>query len=148
MHQHLLLVELQQTRELRRGRRLARALQSREQDHRRRLRREIERRGRDAHQGCELAMDDRDERLAGGQRAHHFLANGLVLHGGDEVLDDGQRHVGLEQGLAYLAERVRDIDVGQARFAAQRLDDAGEPLSQGIEHRESARACSRGARLW
>ena len=60
----------------------------------------------------------------------------LVAHGGDEVLDDRQRDVGLEQREAHFAQRVLDVGVGQPRFAAQLLHDAAEPLGQVVEHRE------------
>ena len=43
-------------------------------------------------------------------------------------LDDRQRDVGLEQREPHLAQRVLDVGVGEARLAAQRLDDARQPL--------------------
>ena len=82
-------------------------------------------------------MDDADQRLPRRQRPHDFLADRLFLHRGDEVLDDRQRDVGLEQREADFAQRVGDVDVGEARLAAQRFDDARKPLGQGVEHRDS-----------
>ena len=79
-------------------------------------------------------MDDADQRLAGRERTDDFLADRLGPDCGDEFLDDGQRDVGLEQGEAHLAQRVADVGLGEARFAAELLDDAAEPLGQVIEH--------------
>ena len=88
-------------------------------------------------------MDDADQRLPRRQRADHFLADRLVPDRGDEVLDDRQRDVGLEQREPDLAQRVLDVGVGEACLAAQLLDDAGEPLGEIVEHRESARTPER-----
>ena len=44
------------------------------------------------------------------------------------------------QALAFklhLAQRVLDVRFGEARFAAHRLDDLGEPPGQGIQHRSA-----------
>ena len=57
---------------------------------------------------------------------------------GDERLDDRQRDVGLEQRQAHFAQRVLDVGVGEARFAAQRLDDARQAFGQGFEHANAA----------
>ncbi len=114
--------------ELGRRGRLAGALQSRQQHDGRRLHGEIERRRGAAHQRGELAVDDADQRLPGRQRADHFRADRLVLDLADEILDDGQRHVGLEQREPDLPQRVLDIGVGEPCLAAQLLDDARQPL--------------------
>ena len=95
---------------------------------------EIERRRRAAHQRGELALDDADQRLSGRQRADDVLPTAFSRTRGDEILDDRQRDVGLEQRHAHFAQRVLDVGVGEPRFAAQRLDDAAEPLGQIVEH--------------
>ena len=46
----------------------------------------------------------------------------------------GKRDVGFEQRDAHLAQHLLGVGFGQARFAAHRLDDAGEPLGQVFEH--------------
>ena len=114
--------------ELGRRGRLAGALQSGQQQDRRRLHGEIEGRRRGAHQRGKLAVDYADQRLPGRQRADHFLADRLVLDLRHEVLDDRQRHVGLEQREPDLAQRVLDIGVGEPRLAAQLLDNARQTL--------------------
>ena len=60
----------------------------------------------------------------GFERAHDLLAQRLVLHAGDEVAHDRQRHVGLEQGHAHLAQHVLHVAFGDAGLAAHLLDQA------------------------
>jgi hypothetical protein len=90
-----------------------------------------------AHQPRQLAMDDADQRLSRAQRADHLFADRLFPDGGDQFLDSGQGDVGLEQGEANLAQGIADVGFGQARFAAQRLHDAGKALGQVVEHLDS-----------
>ena len=87
--------------------------------------------GEDADQ---LVVDDLDDLLAGGDRLGDGLAAGLVLHPLDEVAGDRQRDVGLEQGDADLAQRGRDVLVGQRALAGELVEDAGEPAAEGLEH--------------
>ena len=122
-HEHLLLLSLQEVRELRRRGGLARTLQSGHEQDGRRLHCEIERHGCAAHQRGQLAVHDADERLSRRQGPDDFLADRLVLDLRDEVLDHRQRNVGLEQRKPNLAQRVLNIRVREARLAAQRLDD-------------------------
>ena len=143
--EHLLLLFAQEPRELRRGRRLARALKTGKQYHGRGLRCEIERRGGRAHHRRQFALHDADQRLARRQRPDDLLALRRCLDAGDELLDDGQRDVGLEQGEPYFAQRVLDVGVGEPCLAAQALHDTREPFCQVIEHR-GMDAVGRGAR--
>ena len=115
-------------RELRRCRCLAGTLQPRQKDHRRRLHREIEGHGCAAHERRQLAVDDADQRLPGRQRPDDLLADGLVADRRDEILDDGQRHVGFEQREPHFPQRVLDVVVGKPGFAAQPLDDVRKAL--------------------
>ena len=87
-----------------------------------------------AHQRGELAMHDADQRLARRQRADDFLAERLLRHRRDEVLDHRQRDVGFEQREAHFAQRVLDVVFGEPRLAAQRLDDARQAFGQIVEH--------------
>ena len=100
-------------------------MQTGEQDDRRRLRREVERRTGAAHQRGQFPGNDAHERLAGRQRADDFFALRLVADRRNEILDDRQRHVGLEEREPHFTERVLDVRVGEARLTAERLDDAG-----------------------
>jgi hypothetical protein len=122
-------------------------LQARHEDHRGRLHLQFERHRGVAHQMRELAVDDSDERLARRERPDDLLADRLVAHGGDEILDDRQRDVGFEQCEPHLAQRVGNVGVGEARFAAQRLDDSRQPFGQRVEHRVLLHGCARRARL-
>ena len=131
---HFLFLRNEQARELAAGRRLARALQARHQDHGRRLRREIERRVRLAHERAELAMHEANERLAGREAADHFGAERLCPDRVDEMLHHRQRDIRLEQRDAHLAQRLLDVRLREARFAADVLDDARESRRQVFEH--------------
>ena len=59
----------------------------------------------------------------------------------DELPDHRQRDVGLEQRQPHFAQRVLDVVVGEARLAAQFLDDAGKPLGEIVEHGDSGAGC-------
>ena len=87
-----------------------------------------------AHQLRQLAVHHADQRLARREAADHFLAERLLLHARDEVLHHRQADVGVEQREAHFAQRLLDVVLGEARVAAQRLDDAGEALREGVEH--------------
>ena len=91
-------------------------------------------------------MHDADQRLSRREAADHFRAHRLFLHCGDEILHHRQRHVGLEQRDAHLAQRFLDVGFGEARFAADRLDDAREAGGQVVEHGDGASG-EKGA-LW
>jgi fused signal recognition particle receptor len=75
-----------------------------------------------------------DQRLAGREAADHFRAERLRAHRVDEVLHHRQRDVGLEQRDAHFAQRVLDVRFGEARFAADRLDDLRETSGERVQH--------------
>jgi hypothetical protein len=133
-HRDLFLFRGEQPRELARRRGLARTLQARHQDDRRGLRGEVEPDIGLAHERGELAVHHADERLSGRQAAHHFCAERLGAHRIDEMLHHRQRDIRLQQRHAHFAQRVLDVGFREARFAADLLDDLGEPRGQGIEH--------------
>ena len=54
----------------------------------------------------QLAVHDADQRLARRQAADHLLAERLLAHARDEILDHRQRDVGFEQRHAHLAQGV------------------------------------------
>jgi hypothetical protein len=58
-------------------------------------------------------------------------AQRLVLDAGDEVAHHGQRHVGLEQRHAHLAQHVLHVAFGDAGLAAHRLDQARQAVGKG-----------------
>jgi len=77
------------------------------------------------------------QRLPRRQAADNLLAERLGAHRVDEMLDHRQRDVGLEQRDAHFAQRILHVDLGEARLAADRLDDPGEPRGQVVEHGNS-----------
>jgi hypothetical protein len=79
-------------------------------------------------------VDHADQRLSRRQAADHLLSQGLRAHRLDEMLDHRERDVGLEQRDAHFAQRLLDVRFGQPRFAADLLDDLGEPRGQVVEH--------------
>ncbi len=133
--QHFLAhIRAQQPRELSGRGCLSRTLQSREKNDRGRRGRQIDGRGFASHQPRELALHDPDQRLTGRQRSRDVLSQRFFTDGGNEILDDRQRDVGLEQHHAYFAQGFLDIGVGQSGFAAKTLDDAAKPLGEIVEH--------------
>ena len=72
---------------------------------------------------------------AGLSAAEHLGAAGALVDRGDEVLDDGQRDVGLEQRDPDLAGGGVDVGVGQPALAAQVLERGGKAVGEGGEHR-------------
>ena len=50
-----------------------------------------------------------------------------------EGLDLG---VGIQERQAHLAQHLLDVVLGDARMAAQGLDDVGQALREGVEHGE------------
>ena len=55
----------------------------------------------------------------------------LRAHRVDEMLHHRQRDVGLEQRDAHFAQRVLDVGLGEARLAADRLDDPARGARSG-----------------
>ena len=118
----------QQQRELRRGGRLAGALEAGEQDHRRRPPGERELRRARAHQRGQLLVDDLHDLLAGRQALGDVLADGPLAHLLDEVLDDLEVDVGLEQREADLPHRAGDRFVVEPPLLAKVAEGALEPV--------------------
>ena len=82
-------------------------------------------------------MDDTDDLLRGGEAAQHILADGALLHAGDELLDELEVDIGLEQRLAHLAHGVGDVFFGELALAAEPAKDLVEALLQTLEHRRN-----------
>ena len=125
-----LLAQVQ--RELRRGRRLARALQAGEQD-------DGELREREAglalaHQRGQLVVDDLHDLLPRREALQHLLAERALAHLGDEVADDGEVDVCLEQREADLAHRTRDRLVVELPLLTEVAERALELVCEAVEH--------------
>jgi hypothetical protein len=108
--------------QLGRGGGLARALQTGHQDDGGGLRGQVDVGHTFAHGGGQLLVHDAHQRLAGVERARHFLAQRLVLHAGYEVAHHGQRHVRLEQRHSHFAQHVLHVGFGDAGLASHGLD--------------------------
>ena len=85
----------------------------------------------------ELLVDDLDDLLGRVQRAADLLAAGPLLDRVDELLDHGQRDVGLEQRDPDLARGRVDVGLGEPSLAAQVLEGVGEAVGECGEHRWS-----------
>ncbi len=79
-------------------------------------------------------MDDLDDLLAGGDRFGDGLSGCLFLHRLDEIARDGQRHVGLEQGDADLAQGGFHVVFAERALFGQAVKDAGQAVGQIFEH--------------
>ncbi len=71
-------------------------------------------------------MHDADQRLSRRETADHLLAERSLAHLLNEMLHHRQRDVGFQQRDAHFAQRVLHVGFGEARFAADRLDDLRE----------------------
>jgi len=119
-------------RELRCGRRLARALQAGEQDDRELPERETGLAG--AHQLGQLVVDDLHDLLAGCQALEDGLPERLLADARDKVADDGEVDVGFEQGKADLAHGARDRFLVELPLLAKVAEGALELVRKAVEH--------------
>src|SRR5262249_14220941 len=117
--QRRVALALEPARQLAGERRLTRALQTRQHDHGRRVLGEPYAPRLAAQDVDQLVVYDLDDLLGGVERLGHLRAAGPLFDLRDEVLDDGQRHVGLEERDADLARRGVDVGLGQLALAAQ-----------------------------
>ena len=133
--QHFFLVVfLEELAQFADGGRLASPLQTGHEDDGRRLGVEVDALVCIAHQAGQFAVHDANQRLPRIERTNDFLADSLVLDGGDEILDHRQGDVGLEQRHAYFAQGIGDVGFSQSGFALERLHDAGQARGQVVEH--------------
>ena len=138
-HQDLLALALGKAlRDLRRGRRLARALQADHHDDDRRGRVEVDRLAFLAEHLDKLVMDDLDDHLAGLDRLQHRGADGLLADLVGERSHDLERHVGLDERAADLAQRGRDVGLRQRAAAGEAVQDRAEAFLQRFEHSSSS----------
>ena len=133
----LSLVLAEMERELRGGRRLARALQPAEEDHDRRAA-EDELRVARAHQVRELLVDDLHDLLARLEPLEDVLPERALPHRADELLDDLEVDVGLEEREADLARGARDGLLVEAGLAPEVAEGVLEPVRERVEHGPSA----------
>ena len=123
-HQDLLALPLgQPLGDLGGGRRLARTLQADHHHHDRGRGIEVDGAALVAEHGDQFVMDDLHDHLAGLDRLEHLGADGLGAHLVDEGADDLERHVGLDQRTANLAQRSRNIGLGERAAAGQTVQN-------------------------
>ena len=93
----------------------------------------------------ELLVDDLDDLLGGVERLADLGAEGALAHRAGELLDDGQRDVGVEQGEPDVADRRVDVGLREPALAAQVLEGRGQAVGQGCKHRARLSAPARGS---
>src|SRR5438874_408192 len=113
----------QEQGELRRGRRLAGALQPGEQDHGRQPAGEDELRAAGAHQRRQLLVHGLHDLLARRDALQHLLPERALAHLSNEVLHDLEVNISLKQGETDLAHGTRDrllVELATAAEVAER----------------------------
>ena len=128
--------------ELRGQRRLAGTLQAGEHDHRWWPLGETQHPGFAAQNRDQFVIDDLDHLLSGIEGSGELSAAGTLFNGGNEVLDDGQIHIGFEEGNPDLTSRRVDICLGQPALAAQILEGGRQAVLQGVEHERPYFGCA------
>ena len=106
-----------------------------------------------AEGGDKLLVNDLDDLLGGVEGARDFRAHGARANPLEEILCDGEVHVGLEQRHADFAQRRIDVAFGKPTAAAQPIEDGlkfgGEGFEHGSDtkspHRSSDTPCPRAA---
>ena len=139
-HHRFARLLLEPARELRDGRRLARALEAGDQHHRRGRHVEGEPGAAPSHQRGQFVPDHPHQRLARGQARDHVLAHGARPHPFGELAHHRQRDVRFEQRRPDLAQRLLDVVLGEPAAATQPIQGRTEPAGQILEHRMSSRA--------
>ena len=99
--------------EFARQRGLARALQARQHEHRRPALGENQFPRLPAEDLHQFGVDDGDDLLARVEGLRARGAVGLLAHTRGELADDGQRHVGVDEGAPDLGDRLVDVGLGQ-----------------------------------
>ena len=79
-------------------------------------------------------MHDLHDHLAGRDRFDHLDADGTPFDLFGEGAGDVERHVGLEQRAAHLAQRGIDIGFRQRAAPGQAVEDAVQPIRKTVEH--------------
>ena len=134
-HQHaLFLALLESLGELGGRRGLAGALQADHHDGHRRADFQIDRLGFVAQGFDEDVVDDLDDHLAGRNRLDDIGADRAGLHLVGEGTDHVERHVGVEQSPAHLAQRLGDVGLGKRAAPRELVENAGELVGKALEH--------------
>ncbi len=130
-----LALPLEPERQLRAGRRLARPLEATHEHDGRRSRAPLEPSFLSSEQFGQFVADDANQGLVGVEAPVEFLANGLLLHLGHELLGDLEVDVRLEESHPHFAQHFGDVVFAESAFTAQAREHASEAPSKGVEHR-------------
>ena len=122
-------------RELRGGRRFARALEADEEQHRWGALRPDERHGLAAEHLDQRVVHDLHDLLRPGDRLDDFLAERALAHGRHELADDLEVHVRLKKGDAHVAQRLLEIGFAHACATAEALERRVQLVGELLEHR-------------
>ena len=125
--------------ELAAGGRLTGSLQAGHEDDAGRLGALLEARGVLAEEVDELVVDDLDDLLGGAEGGGDLGAHRLVADVLDEFVDDGEVHVGFEQGETDLTDGLGDVLVGDGALATEVLKGALELIGEILKHNWSTR---------
>ena len=82
----------------------------------------------------EAIMDDADELLPRLEGLGDIAPDRVGLHARDEVVRDIHLHIGLEQRVADIRERLGDVGLGDRALAGEFAEDIGETVGEAFEH--------------
>jgi hypothetical protein len=118
--------------------RLARALEAGQHDDRGRVLGELQSALLTAEDRDELFVDDLHDLLGRVEGPVDLVAEGALAHLRREVLDDDQRHVGIQQGAPDLADGPVDIGGRELALRAKVAEGLCQPVAEGAESRHDA----------
>jgi hypothetical protein len=83
----------------------------------------------------QFVMNNLDDLLARMNAGKDFLAEGGVLHIGNEFLDNLYINIRFKQGRANLLQRIVHIRFGQATLTANGLENGFKAFCQAFKHK-------------
>jgi hypothetical protein len=116
--------------ELRGAGRLSRAVQADQHEDDRARATEVERDGLLAERPHELAMHELHEMLLGREAREDVGAECVLLHGVDEVANDGDVHVRFKERETDVAQRLLDVPLGDLALSPQLAQQGVELLAE------------------
>src|SRR5207249_7833749 len=93
-----------------------------------------------AEEILQLVADDLRDLLSGRERAELILPECPLPNAVREFLDHFEVNVGFQESDPNLLQRVLNVPLVEAAFAAQRLEDAIHLVGKVVEHRPSSLA--------
>ena len=86
----------------------------------------------------ELLVDDLHDLLRRVQRLVHLVTKGAIAHLRREVLDDGQRHVGVKKRAPNLAHSAVNVGRRETALRAEVAEGLSKTVRQGAESSHGA----------